>query len=71
MDSLAGFLSDDAPGVGEVFEAIDKLPADPTPSAALAWTQHTYRLRVGRYRIVYDVADDLIDVRHVARVSDR
>jgi mRNA interferase RelE/StbE len=52
--------------------AIDLLADDPRPSACIALTGETgvYRVRVGDYRIVYEVQDDRLLV-HVVRVGHR
>ncbi len=52
--------------------AIDLLANDPRPpgGAALAGHAHAYRVRVGDYRIVYDVFDDRLVIQ-VVRVGHR
>jgi mRNA interferase RelE/StbE len=47
-----------------VEEAIDGLAADPRPSGVkkLKGREATYRIRVGRYRILYEVHDDVLEV---------
>ena len=52
--------------------ATDLLADNPQPPGclALAGEAHAYRVRVGDYRIVYDVFDDRLVV-HVIRVGHR
>jgi mRNA interferase RelE/StbE len=52
--------------------AIDLLAATPRPPGcvALSGEPHAYRVRVGDYRIVYEVIDDRLVV-HAARVGHR
>jgi mRNA-degrading endonuclease RelE of RelBE toxin-antitoxin system len=48
--------------------AVAGLAANPYPPDAFHRGEH-HRLRVGLYRVVYVVADDLITVEHVDRVA--
>lgn len=52
--------------------AIDLLANNPRPPgcAAMAGEAHVYRVRVGDYRIVYEVLDDRLVV-HVVRIGHR
>jgi mRNA interferase RelE/StbE len=52
--------------------AIDLLADNPRPPGCVALTgeTHVYRVRVGDYRIVYEVFDDRLVV-HVVRVGHR
>ena len=52
--------------------AIDLLADDPRPPGCVAMTgePHAYRVRVGVYRIVYEVIDNKLIV-HVVRVRHR
>jgi mRNA interferase RelE/StbE len=52
--------------------AIDLLADNPRPPGcvAMAGDAHAYRVRVGDYRIVYEVIDDRLVV-HVVRVGHR
>jgi len=47
-----------------VAERIDKLQFDPRPPGCskLAGAEDTYRIRVGDYRIIYDVHDKIVTV---------
>lgn len=52
--------------------AIELLAEDPRPPAciALSGEDSVYRVRVGDYRIVYEVIDDVL-VIHVVRIGHR
>lgn len=52
--------------------AIELLAEDPRPPACMAMTgeDSVYRVRVGNYRIVYEVIDDML-VIHVVRIGHR
>ena len=70
VDLAARFLADDPEGLREVFEAVDALADEPRPPGAFPLgTSGLHRLRVGRYRAVYelDEASETIEVRHVGR----
>ena len=55
-----------------VIEAISALASDPRPSGAkkLAGSRHDWRIRVGDYRILYEIADENRIVR-IHRVRHR
>ena len=52
--------------------AIELLAKDPRPPACIAMSgeDSVYRVRVGDYRIVYEVIDDVL-VIHVVRIGHR
>ena len=52
--------------------AVERLKRNPRPSGTrkLKGHQHLYRIRVGQYRVVYEIADDARRVR-VTRVRHR
>ena len=58
----------DQDGMRAIGEAIAALAEDPYPAGAFHRPGY-HRLRVGRYRVQYDVADDLITVVRVDRVT--
>lgn len=60
------FLNDRS-GMTEVIAAIDALAEKPYPSEAFRWGE-MLRLRVGPYRVMYVVEDDLITIERVDRV---
>ena len=67
------FLADDPDGLRAVLAAIDALSEHPYPDEAFPLgSTGLHRLRVGRYRVLYIVTDDLISVGHIARIpADR
>ena len=68
IDPANAFLADDPDGLRAVLAAIDALTEHPYPEDALPFgSTGMHRLRVGRYRALYTVADDLISVGHIAR----
>ncbi len=60
------------PMIKRVVEAVDDLAVNPYPSGIkkLIGSDHSYRIRVGDYRIVYEVVEDKLII-HVIRVRHR
>jgi mRNA interferase RelE/StbE len=59
-------LADDPNGLRAVLAAIDALGEHPYPGDAFPFgSTGLHRLRVGRYRALYTVTDDLISVGHM------
>jgi len=58
--------------IPRVFAAVDALARNPRPNGCrkLEGASMTYRVRVGRYRVVYTVQDECLVVQ-VIRVSHR
>lgn len=57
--------------VGRISKAIRSLAEDPRPSGAKKLTaRNGYRIRVGNYRILYVVEDDVQRVR-IFKIGDR
>lgn len=50
--------------IPRIVELIEKLQSDPRPPGCkkLVGSDHTYRLRAGDYRVVYEVQDDTLIV---------
>lgn len=78
LNTAAGYVKDDPEGVDELFDALDQLADEPRPcqSQPLAppdrlATPDLRRLRVGRYRVLYEILDsvDSIIVIHLGRVG--
>jgi mRNA interferase RelE/StbE len=72
LDRAAGFLQDDAAGVEAVMDAADELAVDPRPELSTELSSpHLRRLRVGRYRLLYEVGDDsrVVVVVHLGRLG--
>ena len=64
------FMADDPAGLSKVFTVVDGLATDPRPPEAFAWGSSDFlRLRVGSYRVLYEVDDHMvrIDVFHQGR----
>ena len=67
IDQAAAFL-DDPQGMRAVLDVIDRLADDPRPAGSFPYgSPDLRRLRVGRYRILYEITEDAIAVRHIAR----
>jgi mRNA interferase RelE/StbE len=67
LDQAAGFL-DDPQGIRGVLDAIDRLTEDPRPAGSFPYgSPDLRRLRIGRYRVRYEITEDAIAVRHIAR----
>lgn len=60
------------PQRGSIAKRIDRLAADPRPKDAkkLSTEQSLYRVRVGDYRVIYQVEDDKLFVL-VVRIGSR
>lgn len=71
IDQAAGYLADDGPGLESVLDAVDELALDPRPEASTRVTGGLRRLRVGTYRVVYDIDDErlLVTVVHLGRLG--
>ncbi len=51
-----------------MLDAIDRLADDPRPAGSFPYgSPDLRRLRVGRYRVLYEITEDAIEVRHIAR----
>ena len=67
ISQAAGFL-DDPQGVQELLDAIDRLADDPRRPGAFPYgSPDVRRLRVGRYRVLYEISEDAVAIRHIAR----
>ena len=67
IDQAAAFL-DDPPGIRAVLDAIDRLADDPRPAGSILYgSPDLRRLRVGRYRVLYEINEDTVAIRHIAR----
>jgi mRNA interferase RelE/StbE len=64
ISQAAGFL-DDPQGIRAVLDAMDWLADDPRPTGSFPYgSPDLRRLRVGRYRVLYEITDDAIAVRY-------
>ncbi len=67
VSQAAAFLNDPE-GIRAVLDAIDELAEDPRPAGSFPYgSPDLRRLRVGRYRVLYEITEDAIAVRHIAR----
>ena len=67
ISQAAAFL-DDPQGIREVLDAIDQLAGDPRPAGSFPYgSPDLRRLRVGRYRVLYEITEDAVAIRHIAR----
>jgi mRNA interferase RelE/StbE len=70
VDLATQFLKDDPDGLRAVFDAIDALADEPRPSNTFPFgATDLLRLRVGRYRVVYEIhnTERAITVMHIGR----
>ena len=58
--------------VGRILKAVEQLSTDPYPSGVrkLAGSEHTYRIRVGDYRIIYSILASALLIE-IIRVGHR
>ena len=67
IGQAAAFL-DDPQGIREVVDAIDRLVDEPRPAGSFPYgSPDLRRLRVGRYRILYEITEEAGAIRHIAR----
>jgi mRNA interferase RelE/StbE len=68
IDQAAGFLADDPAGLGAVLDAVDRLAGEPRPAESFPYgSPDLRRLRVGRYRVMYEIKGDVVSIWHIAR----
>jgi len=70
VDLAARFLADDAEGLRQMFTVVDALAAEPRPRGVFPLGgSGLQRLRIGRYRVVYEIDETarLVRIRHVGR----
>lgn len=60
------------PARDRVLDAVEGLAEDPRPHGAkkLVGEQHAWRIRIGDYRVIYDVLDEVLTVT-VVRAAHR
>jgi mRNA interferase RelE/StbE len=67
INQAAAFL-DDPQGIHAVLDAIDQLADDPRPAGSFPYgSPDLRRLRVGRYRVLYEITTETVAIRHIAR----
>ena len=65
-------MRDDPEGLAAVFDVVDELAHDPRPATAFpCGGADLLRMRVGRYRVLYEIDDRVvrIEVIHLGRVG--
>jgi mRNA interferase RelE/StbE len=68
IDQAAGFLADDPGALNAVLAAIDQLADEPRPAESFPYgSPDLRRLRVGRYRVMYEINGDEVVIGHIAR----
>ena len=68
ISQAAAFLGDPQ-RIRAVLDTIDRLADDPRPAGSFPYgSPHLRRLRAGRYRVVYEITQDAVAIRHIARV---
>jgi mRNA interferase RelE/StbE len=67
-NQAAGFLAGDPDGVAQVMDALDELADSPRPPESFPYgSPDLRRLRIGRYRVMYEIRDDTIVIGTIAR----
>ena len=68
IDQAAGFLRDDPAGVREMLDAVTWLADEPRPAGSVPYgSPDRRRLRIGRYRVMYDISTETVSVWHLGR----
>ncbi|MET8827814.1 type II toxin-antitoxin system RelE/ParE family toxin [Streptomyces sp. NPDC004610] len=70
-DQATRFLKEDPVGLTAVYEAVDALADAPRPADSVAYGVDIRRLRVGDYRVLYVIDDDVIHIliTHLGRTA--
>jgi mRNA interferase RelE/StbE len=68
IDQAAGFLRDDPDGVREMLDAVAGLADQPHPDESFPYgSTDRRRMRIGRYRVMYDITVETVSVWHLGR----
>ncbi|MGW2395509.1 type II toxin-antitoxin system RelE family toxin [Kitasatospora sp. NPDC001664] len=63
INAAARFLKDDPDGLRQVMDAVDLLADDPRPTGSTAYgSPDLRRMHVGRYRVMYEIADSTVTI---------
>ncbi len=63
VSSATRFIKDDPDGLREVFLAVDLLGREPRPAGSTELgSRYLRRLHVGRYRVIYEIAESAVTV---------
>lgn len=65
------FLKDDPQGLAALYESVDALAEDPRPANSTPYGSVYRRLRVGSYRALYVIDNEVIRIliTHIGRMS--
>jgi mRNA interferase RelE/StbE len=74
--SQASRFLDDPQGLREVLDAVGRLADEPRPGTSFPYGSPEHRpeyrrLRVGRYRVMYEITEDTISVGNIAHGTSR
>ncbi len=67
LSAASAYLGDDRDALVALFDAVDQLAEDPRPAEAFAWGGDRWRLRIGRYRVIYEVLQQTVMIIHLGR----
>jgi mRNA interferase RelE/StbE len=68
INQAAGFLRDDPDGVREMLDAVAGLADEAHPAGSFPYgSPDRRRLRIGRYRVMYDITAETASVWHLGR----
>ena len=68
IDQAAGSVHDDSDGVREMLDAVARLADDPHLAGSFPYgSPDRRRLRIGRYRVMYDITAETVSVWHLGR----
>ena len=69
IDQVSKFMGD--AGLAALMDAVDALADDPEPPGVMHFGRSAHRLRVGPYRVMYEITDATIYVTRVGRTAAR
>lgn len=72
LTAAAGFLADDPAGLRALFDGVDALATEQRPKNSAPWGSDSRRLRVDRYRAIYQIDDGTVTVLvlHLGRTAE-
>ncbi|MDQ0950320.1 mRNA interferase RelE/StbE [Streptomyces phaeochromogenes] len=63
LDTAAKFLTEDPDGLRRVFAATDLLASDPRPPETAEYgSRNLRRMRVGPYRVMYEITESTVTI---------
>jgi len=70
LRQMFALMGDDPDGLRQALDAVDALATDPRPAHSFPYgSEDLRRLRVGRYRALYEIAGQVITVGHISRTG--